>query len=153
MDGYMDNLRMLRTNIENRIVLEVPWSAGASRPDLVSGYYRFSLYIKNIPPSELPANEFHSESVTLGISTSFGGLNIVYNQAVYQSNDTGVNWDEWTPVSVESFLQIDEPTTDPTDTVIFLCITPTNKQIATFTDVGSILIAAPSLQYSSDGTF
>lgn len=153
MSGYMDNLRMLRTDIENRIVLEVPWSTEGTRPDLVSGHYRFSVYIKNIPLSELPANEFQSKSVTLGISTTFGGLNSIYNQAVHQSDDPGANWDEWTQISVDSFLQVDEPATDPTDTVIFLCITPTNKQSATFKDVGSVLIAAPSLHYSSDGTF
>jgi hypothetical protein len=153
MDGYMDNLRMLRTDIENRIVLEVPWSAGGTRPDLVSGFYRFSLYIKNIPPAELPANEFQSKSVTLGILNTPGGLNSIYNQAVHQSNDAGVNWDEWTQISVDSFLQVDRLATDPTDPVIFLCITPTNVQSAPFKDVGSILIAAPGLRYSSDGTF
>jgi hypothetical protein len=153
MDGYMDNLRMLRTDIENRIVLEVPWSAGGTRPDLVSGFYRFSLYIKNIPPAELPPNEFQSKSVTLGISNTPGGLNSIYNQAVHQSNDAGANWDEWTQISVDSFLQVDKPATDPNDPVIFLCITPTNVQSAPFKDVGSILIAAPGLRYSSDGTF
>jgi hypothetical protein len=153
MDGYMDNLRMLRTDIENRIVLEVPWSAGGTRPDLVSGFYRFSLYIKNIPPAELPPNEFQSKSVTLGISNTSGGLNSIYNQAVHQSNDAGANWDEWTQISVDSFLQVDKPATDPNDPVIFLCITPTNVQSAPFKDVGSILIAAPGLRYSSDGTF
>lgn len=153
ISGYMDNLRMIRTDIENRIVLEVPWSTGGTRPDLVSGFYRFSVFIKNVPLAELPVNEFQSKNVTLGISSNLGGVGSNCNQAVHQSSDSGANWDEWTLVSVDSFIQVDEPATDPTDTVIFLYIAPTNKQVATSKDVGSILIAAPSLHYSSDGTF
>ena len=150
MAGYMDNLRMVRTDIDNKIILPVPYRA-EGRPDLVSGTYRFSVYIKQV--ESLPLNEFHAQSVSLGMSATDGGLHLVENHAIYHSDDPGADWSSWTQVTVESYLQIDTPPEDPEDPVVYLTITPTDIQLAQTKDVGSILVAAPQLRYSKDGTF
>ena len=150
MNGYMDNLRMVRTDIDNKIILPVPYRA-EGRPDLESGTYKFSVYIKHV--ETLPLNEFHAQSVSLGMAATDGGLHLVENHAIYHSDDPGADWSNWTEITVESFLQIDTPPEDPEDPAVYLTITPTNIQLAQTKDVGSILVASPQLRYSKNGTF
>jgi len=156
--GYLDNLRAGRTDVQSRLVFDVPWRDGG-RPDLLSGYYRFSVMVKNDPTvTPNTANRIPARDICLGISTQNGYTSETFHQAWEESSD-GTNWAEWTEVYVvtDNSVQIDRPagTMEIMDYYpLELKIIPADPTGGSDTyDVGSILIAEPSLEFSADGIF
>lgn len=136
-DGYMDNLRITRKDTSDSLLLSLslPYADPAeARPDLISGNYTLSLFVKSEIPDQLTPlspNRFPSESITLKMNNAYAVHNVT---------------SDWTRVSVQGFFQIDPPA-DPASTVITLSVTPMNIN---YVDVGSLLIAAPELRFSPD---
>ncbi|MFP4383922.1 MAG: hypothetical protein ACLFST_02325 [Spirochaetia bacterium] len=152
-EGFIDNIRVGRTDIEQKIILQVPISDPEElRPDLVDGHYRFSFYIKLESAGMIsPAypNRFDADSISLSLKLSMGE-EITQFQSFF-SDEEGWSRDEWTKITFQTpkVLQFDIP--DEPDAEVphlEIALTPTNSVSR---DIGSILIAAPSLTYEPDG--
>ena len=137
--GYLDNFRVVRTDVsptpllDKSIYFNVPLTE-AGRLSLVSGTYRFSVWIRNedtnlVTPTV--ANTFPSNGVTLRMeSLSQNGHTALFT--------TDSSWSSWQQISVTGSFEVDT-TTDP---AIRLSIMPAlyNDQ-----DCGIMLIAYPQL--------
>ena len=135
-EGYIDDFRIVRSDQNYYIRLTVPYSE-AGRPDLHSGTYRFSLYIKGEADADVsPAyqNRFRSSKISLGINNDITGFSASsYNNAT------------WTKLSVDKFIQIENGDS------IELKIAPADfTNLPNSLDTGSVLIASPLLYYISD---
>ena len=135
-EGYIDDFRIVRSDQNYYIRLTVPYSE-AGRPDLYSGTYRFSLYIKGEADADVsPAaqNRFRSSKISLGINNDITGFSASsYNNAT------------WTKLSVDKFIQIENGDS------IELKIAPADfTNLPNSLDTGSVLIASPLLYYISD---
>ena len=132
---YIDDFRIVRSDQEYYIRQTVPFSE-AGRPDLYSGMYRFSVYVKgeadlDISPSQ---NRFRSSRISLGINNKVEGF------ASSSYNNTS-----WTKISIEQFIQIDSG-----DTIELKISSADSTALPNSLDIGSVLIASPSLYYISD---
>ena len=158
--GYIDNMRAGRTDVQSCIIIDVPWQDDTvSRWFLLSGFYRFSVMVKNDPTvSPATANRIPSESISLCLlSLKDGEIEESFSQS-WSSSDTGADWSGWTKVWVDTnnSIQIDPPENSESANynAIRLRITPTDISGGNNTyDIGSLLIAEPSLEFSSDGIF
>ncbi|GAH76516.1 unnamed protein product, partial [marine sediment metagenome] len=65
-EGYIDNFRLIKTDISHKIRLFLSRSGDTLEP-LISGSYRFSVYVK-VDPSAGTINRFSAGRVTLGIT-------------------------------------------------------------------------------------
>ena len=155
--GYIDNLRVGRTNTGASLVFEVPYAdSTGSRPDLLSGYYRFSIKVLNDPevsPHTSGLNRMKGKSVTLSIEPIQDHFSSSPDYAAWEP-DTTAGWIEWTEVHIESgSIQVDTPE-DSSEAIFSISIVPANTLCGCQEyDVGSILIAEPKLTYSSTGIF
>lgn len=144
----IDNIRITRTDLSYMIRLGLLYSE-AGRLPLLSGTYRFSMYIK-ADPIVTPAypNRFPAQAVSLGINSSTSGT--LY-PAVYKPTDSGADWTNWTLVSGDFQLQIDPPASGTeNEPVIELFLSPSNYVNGFWgKDIGSILIADPYLEFVS----
>jgi len=148
MSGSLDNFRIARTDIESCIFINIPVTS-VDRPDLVSGTYRFTVYVKNDPGATTTPvqNRMPASSVCLGIYSSENASVSSKNEVSYGASSA---WLDWTPYSVTGHIQIDEGA----ETALRLRISPTDTLRGSYgRDVGSLLISAPSLEYSSTGRF
>ncbi len=136
--GYIDNFRITRTDKPFRLRIDLPWSdTGTQATPLVSGWYKFTVWVRGDPLAASTQNSFATDKVTIGIENSL---------ELYQDIDTA----SWTSISTVLFVQIDRPD-DVSQYVLQLSVSPTNIVYANGRDVGSILITAPSLElFSSD---
>jgi hypothetical protein len=152
-EGYIDNVRVGRTDIEQKVILQIPISDPEElRPDLLDGHYSFSFYVKFESAGMVsPAfpNRFDAHSISLSLKLSMGE-EIAQFQSFF-SDEEGWSRDEWTKITFQTpkVLQFNIPD-DPDAELPYLeiALTPTN---AVSRDIGSILIAAPSLMYEPDG--
>jgi hypothetical protein len=139
--GYIDNFRIVRTDIPLRIRITLPW-ADTGRPDelpLVSGWYEFSLWVRS--DTVAADNRFESHDVTIGVENDI---------AVFPDRGTPLDMNGWARISMVAFVQIDAPE-DPSEHVLELSVSSTDLKYANSRDVGSLLIAAPALElFSSD---
>ena len=134
-DGFIDDFRIVRSDLDYYLRLTVPYT-DTGRPELYSGIYRFSVYVKgeadaDVSPSQ---NRFRSSRISLGINNYVTG----FQSSSYSSTS-------WTKISVEKFIQIDKGDT------LELRISPSDSTaLPNSMDIGSVLIAAPSLYYISE---
>lgn len=141
----LDNLRLVRIDIPLSLRIAIPFTE-STRPDLVSGWYRFSFFAKLDPTAETTdqstLNRFHSSTVVAAINN---------DENVLRSGDEQgseiIDYTEWQEIVVRSFLQITEPD-DPTDTMIELVISVADTATSSLLDSGSLLLSAPSLTFS-----
>ncbi len=156
-EGYIDNFRLVRTDITYKLRLTL--ATEDTLQPLISGWYRFSIYVKR-DPSAGSNNRFQCDRITLGISgggISESGGEITFdestysNYAVYYDGQDDENWSNWSLLSVDCFVQIPENIPE-TEATLQLSITPTDDTHGALNmDVGSILISSPSLVMSPDG--
>ena len=145
MTGYIDNLRISRTDIDSFLSISVPVSSDG-REDLLSGIYRFTVYVKNDPDvTPTTANRMPAEYLTLSIESPDDAS---VSNISFQS--FGEDWSDWTACSVTGQIQID----DGSESALVLQISPTDTVSSLYKrTLGSLLISSPILEYSSDGVF
>ncbi len=156
-EGYIDNLRVGRTDTGAALAFRVPFNdLTGSRPDLLSGYYRFSIKVLNDPeisPNANGLNRMASENVTLSVKSLQNELN---NKSYYETfePESSSGWTSWTKVYLETgSIQIDN-SGNILEPVLLISVVPTNTQCGCHGfDVGSVLISEPYLEYSADGSF
>lgn len=143
IEGYIDDFRIVRSDISYNLKFTVPYSE-AGRPDLYSGTYRLSVYIKaeddaDVTPNSPNENRFRSSRVSLGIGRTVDTVTVKgFDSSSFTSGS-------WTKISVEKFLQIRDGDS------IELLISPADKSGGSNTlDIGSVLVAFPELYYVSD---
>ncbi len=154
-EGYIDNVRLVRTDITYKLRLRL--STNDTVHPLVSGTYRFSLYIKN-DPSAGTDNRFQTDRITIGIQGGgIGGEEQTFDDSSYSKFETyyngenGSDWSNWTEIHVDCFVQIPENISN-SDKILELTVCPTDDQQGPLNlDVGSILISSPSLTMSPEG--
>ncbi len=147
MYGYIDNLRVARTDINSYITLNVPKS-NMTRTDLPSGEYRFTVYVKDDPDvTPTTVNRMPASAVSLFLLSAADAL---VSGGSYASFEAADDWSDWTALSVTGHIQVD----NDAETALRLRITPTDISRGSYgRDVGSLLISSPVLEYSSDGSF
>ncbi len=139
-EGYIDNFRLIRTDIPLKLRLTLDQTQDFS-DQLVSGTYRFSLYVKQDPAAGT-ANRFASTAVTLGVGVDgLGGGRVTR----YQASSDPAGWPAWTRISVEVYASLPDPP-DAGDQIVLSVCPSDDTQGALSSDVGSVLIAAPSLE-------
>lgn len=152
-EGYIDNVRLIRTDLTYKLRLDLSYQGDTAEP-LISGDYRFSIYVKD-DPSAGSNNRLTSNRVCIGITgggvasvgTTFDESSFsVYRQ--YYNGLDGEDWSNWSKVSVDLVLQIP----NSSSRVMELSICPTDDSQGSLNmDVGSILISSPSLEMFPDG--
>ncbi|MBN2509260.1 MAG: hypothetical protein JXB03_03245 [Spirochaetales bacterium] len=155
-EGYLDNLRLVRIDPGQEISFEVPYMRNADDElPLLNAVYTFSIWVKNEDSAYLTPtvrNRFPARGLTLAME----GIadNGCSGQATVFVTEEELT-DVWTEFSVHGSMGIavqEAPAavTDPYPPVIRLRITPRDESAAPgYYDIGSILIAAPSLVISS----
>ena len=152
--GYIDNIRVVKSDQSQVLSILLPYT-DESRVDnleLISGWYRFSIYVKADPQTG-SGNRFDADAVTLGIQAidddgvAGSSKSLCFNASEYSS------FSDWTQVYLDANLQIDAPA-DASTNVIKLSISPCcTVSGALEADAGSILISTPALEFSPTGTF
>ena len=156
--GYLDNIRLVRTDNAQEIYYEVPYMQSADDElPLISGTYKFSLWIKSEAAADLTPvvpNRFPARGLTLRIAGVAANGCSGSETAYFTESDLN---GEWTSMSVSASISIvpqDAPATagDPYPPVIRLSVTPRDNDagLDTSYDIGSLLVGAPSLVLSSD---
>ncbi len=160
--GSLDNFRVARSDIAPQLRLQVPvvGNTFGSR-DLPSGDYRFSLFVRIDPThtndtndsADNVSNRFAAERATLSLSVRETEQNRVihdiYEEVLTHDPDNDVNWNEWTEISVEGFLQTEDADYTMQDLVVEATLSPSDLIFPNGTRPGSLLIAAPQLTYTS----
>ncbi|MDX9801681.1 MAG: hypothetical protein RBT69_10135 [Spirochaetia bacterium] len=137
INGYIDDFRIVRSDINYYLRMTVPYSE-AGRPDLYSGIYRFAVYVKGEDTADIPPAVLNNRSRSSRVSLIINGKTEGFSSSAW--TNTG-----WTRLTVDKFIQIDAGDT------IELMVSPADKSgLANTLDIGSILIASPSLYYISD---
>lgn len=134
-EGFIDDFRIIKSDQDYYIRLEIPYSE-SGRPDLHTGTYKFSVYVKGEADADVsPAqNRFRSSRISLGINNKLKGFSsLEYNNA------------SWTKLSVEEFIQI-----NPGDTIELKISSADSTFLTNSLDIGSVLIAGPELEYISN---
>ena len=152
--GYIDNFRIIKSDQDQDISIEIAYynENRIDGLDLISGWYRFSLYVK-ADPSAGANNIFDSNAVTLSITAlDSEGLASSSESACFSASDYS-SFTDWTNIYIDTNLQIIVPD-DAETTVIRLAVSPactTGGSIGL--DSGSILVSTPQLFYSSTEEF
>ena len=128
---YLDNFRFMRTDLKLALSLEVPYQdEGGDRPDLVSGLYRFTFYVKRDPTNTLLSktdvtkNRFPARAVTVEIQGTSG---VTFD--VSAPDDEVKDWKTWQKIVVDRFYQIEEPAAGENPTEITIFISPQDYTI------------------------
>ncbi len=154
-EGYIDNVRLIGTDITYKLKLNL--SVNDTVQPLISGTYRFSIYIKR-DPSAGTGNRFQTNRVTIGIKGGgVGGEENTFDESLYSNFKTyyegedGADWSKWTEIKVDCFVQIPENISNSTK-ILELTVCPTDDQYGALNmDAGSILISSPSLIMAPNG--
>ncbi len=153
--GYIDDFRVVRSDQNHTLTTSLPYE-DSGRVDgltLISGTYRFSVYVKADPAVATTNNSFDSGAVTLKLEAldPDGSGGSIYYQS-FSAEDYS-SFADWTLLYVDAELQINIPE-DTTDAVIRLAVSPCDCTGGAMTvDSGSILISNPGLEFSASGTF
>ena len=152
--GYIDDIRVVKSDQNQNLYVHLPYE-DADRVDgleLLSGWYRFSIYVKADPQTGT-GNRFNACAVTLKIeSIDTEGLGNTSNAECFYTDDYS-SFSEWTELYIDAELQITPPE-DTSAAVISLVISPCcTVGGALGADAGSILISNPSLEFSPTSTF
>lgn len=153
-EGYIDNIRVVKSDQKQSLSVLLPFT-DEDRIDsleLVSGWYRFSIYVK-ADPGAGTSNRFDSSAVTLTIEAidddNLAGSS--YSES-FRAEDYS-SFSTWTQVYIDANLQIDEPAAADGNVIRLTFCPSCSLGAALGFDAGSILISNPSLQYSSTGNF
>lgn len=136
-EGSIDNIRISRTDLENRMELAIAYSDLAL--NLISGTYTFSVYVRT-DDNAGNNNIFDAQNIELGI-ISYNGTTQA-SQKIKVHNYSSVGWDSWTKVSVTDAIETYDNNTDP---CLMLYISPTSLSNEADSEPGSIYISNPSL--------
>jgi hypothetical protein len=169
-NAYVDNFRMVRTDVFPRVelrltdqlALPVQGSGGTLAYSLESGKYRFSVWVHDDPTAGVAAGRYASRAVVLtitggdlgGSTSSVAGTSTT---TAVITRDPTTGWpgadatSGWALLSVETgSIQVAAPA-DPLSPVMVLTIAPTDwsSDAGKRYDAGSLLVAAPSLEFLS----
>ena len=114
---------------------------------LLPGTYRFSVYIKQEPSASISPtvkNRFRAAGITLQAAGPADAGSTTYAYAVHSPDDDGADWSAWSQVYVD--IEGLNPSSQES-AGIDISITPNNINAK---DVGSILVASPSLEFLPD---
>ena len=134
-EGHIDDVKIVRTDIPLCLRSTVPYKE-QGRPELVSGRYIFSIYVKKEDLADinpLTPNRFPADKVTLCINGKPEAIDV-----------SSVTDSQWIKISTEQFIQIYE------DDTIELSVNPSDITSPYLKNAGSILIASPALYFISD---
>ena len=148
--GQLDNFRIIRTDIPYGLRLQVP-SIQEGRPELIPGTYRFSVYIKQEDSASVtPAvkNRFRSAGVTLQIKGPHDSVSDFTVATAFHPDDEDADWTSWQLISTDIEDLYPSAKEEPNNAVT-LSIYPTDVYDL---DIGSVLIAAPSLEFIPEGS-
>jgi hypothetical protein len=159
--AYIDNLRIVRSDTDQTLFLKVPViDSSSDRPELLDGVYRFSLYVREDTTNTISGtgtkqnNRFPATGVSLRTGIAVEGEDPIYigGPEAFHPDDPDTDWTGWTEISMEaqiSFLSRGDPST-----LFLVCgITPTDITSGGIDrDAGSILIAAPFLEFLPEGS-
>jgi hypothetical protein len=157
--GVLDNLQLIRSDLDTAIRFNVPISY-AGRPDLQQGgTYTVKLWIRKdlTGDSLLNAvhvnNRFNADFVSISINPSYTsathGPTAVYARVTTSSSWTQyafTGWDNWTQLTATFTGVYNSPVSG--GTAFQIVIAPTNISSASLRSPGSILIANPQLYWS-----
>ena len=145
MAGYIDNLRITRTDVDSCLSITIPVTS-TGRADLLSGMYKFTVYVKNDPDvTPTTPNRMPAEYLTMCIASPDGAT--ISNLTAQSFSE---DWSEWTACSVTGQIQID----NDAESALRLRVSPTDMYSASYKrTLGSLLISSPVLEFSSDGVF
>ena len=151
--GYIDNVRLIRTDLMYKLRITLSYMDDTTEP-LISGYYRFSVYVKSDPDAG-SNNRFASDRVCIGITgggVSSGGTGFdessFSSYAQYYDGQDGEDFSNWSEISVDLALQVP----NSSSRVMELSICPTDDSQGTLAmNAGSILISSPRLEMFPDG--
>ena len=157
--GSMSGMRAARTDISYNLTMFLSYYE-EDRPPLISGAYRFSIWIKT-DPAAASEHSFDAENMTLGIRAPatgkqhFGAFNSSdideANQPIYPSG-----WTDWTKISITTPLEevMQTSAREASDyPVIELSVSPTYLQRQLGNESVTpcrILISSPSLEFLPD---
>ncbi len=160
-DGSIDNVRITRDDIAPALRAAIP-VADNQYGDLpfVNGEYSFTVYVRTDPThtnetadaSDNVPNRFPARQVTLRMgvireeSARVNSMEVSVHTDPQEAED---NWQSWTAVSVQGFLQVDDADLSGEPLSILLSVSP-NDTIGAFSAApGSLLIAEPTLELVS----
>ena len=167
-DGYFDNIRVVRTDIEQYITVLLERTRDESTGltdeegnplNLIDGSYTFSVYIKNDPTNtklrdagDATTNRMPATAVTL--RSRFVELDdaleektaLRVDSTVHKPDDEDADWSNWYQITHTFHLQWNPSNWTGGAQRLELGITPTDTSSGLTRDAGSILVASPSLQ-------
>ena len=167
-DGYFDNIRVVRTNIEQYITVLLERTRDESTGltdeegnplNLIDGSYTLSVYIKNDPTNtklrdagDATTNRMPATAVTL--RSRFVELDdaleektaLRVDSTVHKPDDEDADWSNWYQITHTFHLQWNPSNWTGGAQRLELGITPTDTSSGLTRDAGSILVASPSLQ-------
>jgi hypothetical protein len=148
INGQIDNLRIVRTDVSQFVRLPVPFDEPGRDNLIAGGVYTLSVWVRRDPTSETD-NRFHAERVSLGISTGPSGDVVTPFADVHDTSGVDASWTQLSSeFSGPTFFEPDDPET----IVLSLLIAPNAAQGSggdgqVRTDAGSILLAGPTLNW------
>jgi hypothetical protein len=149
-EGFIDNVKLIRTDISQRIRIVLNSTTDTVEP-LISGWYRFSVYVLNDISAITQNNRFAAGGVTLSIIS--GAYNEItsslttteYSGTSYFTDGTDGDWSSWTELYVDLFIQFDS------GDGVELSICPMNISQDLNIDSGVLIISSPSFVMYPDG--
>ena len=147
-EAFIDNFRVVRTDIESRARLLLKREGDTPQP-LVPGQYTFSVYVRSDPDVGTTPNRFAAHRISLGIlrSTTVTTGTVVTTgwQKAFREGEGGLDFSAWTKLSIT--LEAGETDPGASDSTLELSICPTDDTLgAAGKDCGSILVSTPSLE-------
>ncbi len=157
--GYIDNIRIVRSDIRSCAYILVPTEGeGSTSPKLLDGTYSFSVYVRKDPTNTTGTDPVNNRmpvtavSICAGYRVGENGETIPFSSpAVFTAADYEDGWAAWTNVTTYVDLKLSQIYGDGT-AYLELMITPTDTSAAgAARDAGSVLIAAPRLEFLPGG--
>lgn len=167
-DGYFDNIRVVRTDIEQYITVLVERTRDEETAltdeegdplELIDGSYTFSVYIKNDPTNtklrdagdgttnRMPATAVTLRSRLVELDDALEEKTALrVDSTVHKPDDEEADWSGWYQITHTFHMQWNPPNWTGGAQRLELGITPTDTSSGLTRDAGSILIASPGLQ-------
>ena len=157
--GYIDNIRIVRSDIRSCAHVLIPAEGeGTTSPRLLDGAYSFSVYVRQDPTNTTGTDPVNNRMPATAVSLCAGyrigaaGDTIHFSTpAVFSASGYEDGWAAWTKVTAYVDLKLSQIYGDGT-AYLELMITPTDTGSAgADRDAGSLLIAAPHLEFLPGG--
>jgi hypothetical protein len=158
--GSLDNLRITRSDITPMYRLTVnPQDNPYSEMPIISGTYQFTVYVRTDPThtneasdeSDNVANRFPAASVTLSMAVRRAEDSVATSSVrqTFTVEGTDGGWGSWTALTITDFLQTDDADYTDGELYVELTVSPTDLLTAAGVAPGALLIAAPTLNLTS----